>query len=110
MAGSGDGWRAAEPGPQRIRIIFDVPQNISRIYVAFVEESGTRTQEFVIRWKAARDECTRDVVRQQYTFTPLSSEVEDYSVDLKDAILLELEITPSIGGEAVASLTELRLK
>lgn len=39
-------WRAAEDGPQTIRITFDSPQTISRIVVLFEENDHSRTQEF----------------------------------------------------------------
>ena len=44
------GWRAAVPGKQTIRLIFDTPQTIHRIWISFVEPSAERTQEFVLRW------------------------------------------------------------
>jgi hypothetical protein len=109
LPGSGDGWRAAQPGKQTIRLIFDNPQNLRLIHLVFTEEHQARTQEFVLRWISAEDSSPREVIRQQYNFTPVSSEVERYAVALEDVKILELEITPSLSGEAWASLTELRL-
>src|ERR671938_181720 len=44
------GWRAAAPGPQTVRVIFDEPQAIRRVSLVFEEEKTQRTQEFVLRW------------------------------------------------------------
>jgi hypothetical protein len=44
------GWRAANPGPQTIRMVFDEPQKLRRIWLVFEDRENTRTQEFVLRW------------------------------------------------------------
>src|SRR5437879_10281001 len=41
------GWRAAAPGTQTIRLIFDQPQRLRRISLVFEENEIKRTQEFV---------------------------------------------------------------
>jgi hypothetical protein len=54
----------------------------------------------------------RDVVRQQYTFSPAgaTSEVEDLAVELAPVSALELTIVPDQGrGRAYASLAEWRV-
>lgn len=113
MPGTGLGWRAAESGKQIIRLLFDVPQRIRRIRLLFDEQlGGARTQEFVLSWSSGGEQHYREIVRQQYNFSPpdVISEVEDYVVDLDGVAALELIITPDIsGGEACASLTQLRL-
>jgi hypothetical protein len=43
------GWRAAQPGTQTIRLVFDEPQELKRILLVFEEKEITRTQEFVLR-------------------------------------------------------------
>jgi hypothetical protein len=43
------GWRAADPGTQTIRLIFDEPQDLRRIWLVFEDNENTRTQEFVLR-------------------------------------------------------------
>jgi hypothetical protein len=40
------GWRAAQPGTQIIRLLFDRPQKVKRISLVFEETEKTRTQEF----------------------------------------------------------------
>ena len=106
-----EGWRAAESGMQRLRILFDQPQTLRRIQLHFVEPAITRTQEFVLRWSAA-GEALAEIVRQQWNFSPdgTVSESEDYQVHLEDVRLLELTINPDISGSAAhASLAKLRL-
>jgi hypothetical protein len=104
------GWRAAEPGTQTIRLIFDRPQKIKRISVVFEEKETSRTQEFVLRWSSDREGTPREIVRQQWNFSPPQTitEVEEYRVELSDVIVLEMTITPDIaGGPARASLNSL---
>jgi hypothetical protein len=112
--GSGDmqGWRAAEPGPQTVRLAFDQPQRLKRISVTFEEKEAARTQEFVLRWSSDGGNSFKEIVRQQWNFSPPETirEVEDYQVDLPDVTVLELSIIPQVsGGSAHASLKSLRL-
>jgi hypothetical protein len=111
LAGGGPAWAAARPGAQVIRLLFDAPQKLGRIRLVFLEEERARTQEFVLRWSADGGHTYRDVVRQQFTFSPpvTARETEDYRVDLGGVTALELEIIPDIGGDARASLAQLRL-
>jgi hypothetical protein len=112
LAGEGSGWRASQPGEQVIRLVFDEPVSLKRIYVRFVEDNQSRTQEFVLGWSSGRGGSYREIVRQQYTFSPhgTAREVEDYAVHLSGVSVLELRIVPDIGGgPARASLQELRL-
>src|SRR5262245_5113031 len=92
------GWQAGEPWEQTIRLIFDHPLNLRRILLMFDEEEQTRTQEFVLRWLPAGQESSRDIVRQQYTFSPPGTirEVEDYWVELDRVAAIELKINPDI--------------
>jgi hypothetical protein len=106
------GWRAAQPGTQLIRLLFDPPLRVKRISLVFEETENTRTQEFVLRWSSDLGRSFREIVRQQWNFSPPGTiqELEDYSVDLLDVTVIELEIVPNkSGGEARASLESLRL-
>ena len=109
---AGSGWRAQQSGKQSIRLLFDKPHRIRRIQLAFQEDERTRTQEFVLRWSPDGGASCREIVRQQYNFSPpgMSRELEDYVVDLDGVTMLELSIVPDIsGGGARASLAQLRL-
>ena len=108
--GDGSGWRAAQAGEQTIRLVFDEPQKIRRIQLLFLEMQQGRTQEFVLRWSADAGQSYRDVVRQQYNFSPpgMIREFEDYTVELNGVTALELKIIPDIsGGDARASVAQL---
>lgn len=108
----GLGWLAARPGSQIVRLRFNKPQRVRRVWLHFSEPSDGRTQEFILRWGTAEDQPTHEIVRQQWTFSPGGStrETEDYRVDLWGVTVLELTINPHIsGGEARASLAEMRI-
>jgi hypothetical protein len=79
------GWRASQEGKQELRIIFDEPTTLHRMQLYFVETEVERTQEFVIRWSSAQGGPMREVVRQQWNFSPAgsTSEVEYYDVNLR---------------------------
>jgi hypothetical protein len=112
VAGDMRGWRAAVSGAQTVRLIFDQPQRLSRISLAFEETETKRTQEFVLRWSPDGGRSFREIVRQQWNFSPPDTicEVEEYQVELSDVTVLELVIVPDISrGSARASLTSLRL-
>jgi hypothetical protein len=112
LPGAGPGWRAAEPGEQTVRILFDHPARVRRVRVAFREDGCARTQEFVLRWSADGGRSYREVVRQQFTFSPpgTAEEVEEYAADLDGVTAVELRIVPDVsGGDARASLAQLRL-
>jgi len=106
------GWRAAEPGSQTIRLIFDQPQRLKLISLVFEEKEVSRTQEFVLRWSSDTGTSFREIVRQQWNFSPPKTvtEIEDFQVELSNVTALELIIVPNIsGGTARASLKSLRL-
>ena len=112
LPGQGRGWRAGTAGSQTIRLLFDEPQKLSRIWVVFEETEIQRTQEFVLKWSADHGRSFREIVRQQWNFSPPATvrETEDYTVDLRDVTILELRIVPDqSSGSARASLTSLRL-
>ncbi len=112
LPGLASGWRAAGPGKQAIRLLFANPQRLQRIWLNFVESSTERTQEYVLRWSPDGGQSYREIIRQQWNFSPqgATSETEDLHVDLPEVTVLELIINPDIsGGDAFASLENLRL-
>jgi hypothetical protein len=112
LPGREPGWRAADPGEQRIRLLFHEPQRLSRIWLRFAEARANRTQEFVLRWSPDGGRSYHDIVRQQYTFSPdgATSEIEKLRVELAAVTALELTVVPDQGrGEAYASLEEWRI-
>ena len=112
VPGDGAGWRAAQPGEQTLRLVFDKPQRLTRIWLLFIEPDTARTQEFVLRWSPDGGRTFREIVRQQWNFGPPETirEAEDYRVDLSGVTVLELAIVPDkSGGEARATLAQCRL-
>ena len=112
VSGEMRGWRAADSGTQTIRLIFDEPQRLARIALAFEETETERTQEFALRWSGDGGRSFREIVRQQWNFSPpkTTREDEEYQVDLSGVTVLELNIVPDISrGSAHASLKSLRL-
>src|SRR5213079_1436543 len=112
VSGEMRGWRAADPGTQTIRLIFHQPQKLRRISLVFEENEIKRTQEFVLRWSSDDGRSFREIVRQQWNFSPpdTAREVEVYQVEIPNVRILELIVVPDInGGAAHASLKSLRL-
>ncbi len=112
LPGRASGWRAAGPGKQTIRLLFNHPQRLRHIWMNFLEPETERTQEYVLRWSPDRGQSFREIVRQQWNFSPqgTTSEAEDHQVELPGVTVLELNIIPDkSGGNACASLAQLRL-
>ncbi len=112
VSGEAQGWRAAMAGTQTIRLIFDRPQSLKQISLLFEERETARTQEFVLRWSSDGGGSFREIVRQQWNFSPPGTirEAEEYQVELFNVTVLELTIVPNMsGGTARASLKSLRL-
>jgi hypothetical protein len=86
------------------------PIRLSRIRLVFEEQAQSRTQEFVLRAFTLTGE--REIVRQQFTFSPPTTSVqrEEYATNLEGVMRLELTIVPAIDGrEAVAAVKEWRV-
>jgi hypothetical protein len=106
------GWCASQPGVQVIRLIFDEPKDLRRIWLRFSEPKVERTQQFTLRWAESETGPFREIVRQQWNFNPRTStmEVEDYKVDLHHVLALDLTIDPDLGkNQAFATLAEWRV-
>ena len=112
LPGHTQGWRAAGPGKQTIRLRFLPSQQLRRIRLIFVESGMARTQEYILRWSADGGISYHEIVRQQWNFSPegATNETDDLHVDLSGVTVLELNIIPDIsGGDACATLSQLRL-
>jgi hypothetical protein len=112
LAEISQGWRAADSGDQTIRLIFDEPRRLRRIWLVFEDNQGGRTQEFVLRWSPDGGRSFREIVRQQWNFSQPDAvrETENYAVELSEVTVLELIISPDkSGGEIRASLANLGL-
>ena len=78
-----------------IRLFFDEPLAIKHLNLHFVDKSAERSQEFAVYASSGTGEL-REVVRQQWNFSPsgTTEEIEDYKLDLADVTVLELRIDP----------------
>jgi hypothetical protein len=97
---------------QTIRLLFNYPQRLQRIRLNFEESKIERTQEYVLRWSPDGGQTYKEIIRQQWNFSPqgATSETEDYQVELPAVTILELSINPDISGKnGFASLEQLRL-
>jgi hypothetical protein len=109
----GSGWRASEPGEQRVRIIFDEPVSLSKMRLYFHEADRERTQEFVLTWSDGTGQAPIEIVRQQWNFSPSGStdEIEEFAVTLNQVRILELTIQPDKSLNAgIASLSSWRVR
>jgi hypothetical protein len=106
------GWRAETPGEQVIRLHFLEPRHVRHVRLVIEEQACERTQQFVLRASSLPEGAWRELVRQQFTFSPggATREQEDYRFDLSNVSALELRITPDIrGGQARATLEQLKV-
>jgi len=83
-AKAGLGRRASQKGEQQIRPIFDQALTVHRVQLQFLEPTRDRLQEFTVRWLAVDGGQPKEIVRQQWNFSPAgsTSEFEDYEVNL----------------------------
>jgi hypothetical protein len=112
LPNQGHGWKAGSPGKQTIRLLFNQTQTIRHIHLSFLETDLVRTQEYVLRWSHDYGLTFKEIVRQQWNFSPDGSneQVEDHMGVLSSVSVLELIITPDINNENVfASLEKLRV-
>jgi len=86
------GWRAAEAGRKRSGSVFDQPQRLND-HPVLLKKRDRSDPEFVLRWSAMA-ELFREIVRQQWNFSPPETirEVEEYQVELASVAVLELVI------------------
>jgi len=85
---------------------------VHRIQLHFVEQTRVRLQEFTVRWSAADGGQPKEIVRQQWNFSPAgsTSELEDYEVNLDGVSTVELVIKPDLTyNEALATLAAWRV-
>src|SRR5260370_42259800 len=61
------GWRAAESGAQKIRLLFDEPNELRRIWLRFSEPEVERTPLFTLRCADSQTTPCRDTLRWQWT-------------------------------------------
>jgi hypothetical protein len=108
----GPRWIAERPDRvEQIVLEFDRPQSISRLVYEAEETERERTQEVRIEASADGGQTYRQVLVQEYTFSPGGAryEREDLRVELHELTHLRLVVTPHKRGSGSATLSCLQL-
>jgi hypothetical protein len=108
----GSYWMAGEPGEQTVILEFDEPQTVRGLTLEIEETEISRTQEIVVSVSGDGGATYREVLRQEYTFSPRSTtfEREEWQLTANRVSHLRLRITPDKGGiPCPAKLTSLVL-
>jgi hypothetical protein len=90
---------------------FDRQQSISRLIYEVEETERERTQEVQIEASIDGGQTYRQVLVQEFTFSPRGAthQREDLRVDLHDVTHLRLVITPHKHGSGPATLSRLQI-
>jgi hypothetical protein len=106
----GSRWVAGEPGDQTLILAFDAPQAIHRVALEVEETEVARTQELQLSVSTDGGRTYRELVRQEYNFSPPGTtfEREDWAVDSDAVSHIRLVIKPNKGGKPCrATITSL---
>ena len=105
-------WASARTNAtERIVLEFDQPQQISRLVYEVEECWQERTQEVRVEVSSDHGRSYRQVLVQEYTFSPQGAifQHEELRLELPAVTHLSLTIVPNKSGSGVATLTALRL-
>lgn len=105
-------WMAGAPGEQTLILEFDTARAIRRVRLEIEEPDTSRTQEIALAVSADGGGTYRELLRQEYTFSPphTTFEAEDWGVAAPGTTHLRLWIKPDKSGRPCrAALTSLRL-
>jgi hypothetical protein len=109
----GSHWVAGETGEQTLILAFDAPQTIRRILLEVEEPGVVRTQELQLAVSGDGGQTYRELVRQEFNFSPPGTtfEREDWAVTAQGVTHLRVWIKPDKGGKPCrATLTSLVLR
>ncbi len=109
----GSRWVAGEPGEQTLILAFDAPQVIRRVALEVEEPEDARTQELQLALSTDGGKNYREVVRQEFNFSPPGTtfEREDWAVQVEGVTHLRLVIRPDKGSKPCrATITSLVLR
>ena len=100
-------WSIDAPGEQMIEIRFHEPTFVSHLRLISSELQQERTQEITVWASLNRGEQHRELLRQQFNFSPngATEEIEEYAPRLEGVSAIQLRVVPSIDGRrAVARI------
>jgi hypothetical protein len=109
----GSRWVAEQPGEQTLILAFDSPQMIRQVTLEVEEPEVRRTQELALSLSQDGGQTYREVVRQEFNFSPPGTvyEREQWTVSAEMVTHLRLWIKPDKGNQAFkATLTSLSLR
>jgi len=109
----GSRWMAEKPGEQTLILAFDVPQTFRKVTLEVEEPAVSRTQEVALAVSDDGGQTYRELVRQEYNFSPPGTafEREEWKVSAEMVTHLRLWIKPDKGGKLCrATLTSLTLQ
>jgi hypothetical protein len=109
----GSCWVAEKPGEQTLILAFDIPQMIRKITLEVEEQGVRRTQELALSLSKDGGQTYREVVRQEFNFSPPDTafEREQWTVSAEMVTHLRLWIKPDKGNQVCkATLTSLTLQ
>ena len=109
----GTRWIAEQPGDQTVIIAFDTAQDIESVSLEVEEKEVSRTQELTL--SASRDggQTYREVLRQEFNFSPPGTtfEHERWRLAAEGLTHVRVWIRPDKGGRpCYASMTSLTLQ
>ncbi len=105
-------WISARPATiEHILVEFDRTQVISRLAYEVEEAERERTQEVRVEVSEDRGRTYRQILVQEYTFSPRGAtyQREEQRFNLHPVSHLHLTIVPNKNGSGMATLTTLRL-
>ncbi len=109
----GTRWKASDPGEQVLIFQFDLPQTIYEMVLEAEELEVSRTQVIELFLSSDGGRSYREVLRQEYNFSPPGTtfEREIWSVPAVGVTHLRIGIKPDKAGKAChATLTSLALR
>src|SRR5947209_746729 len=109
----GSRWAAGEPGEQEVVLAFDTPQSLSHISLEVEERGVERRQELWLEVSCDGGRTYREVLRQEYNFSPPGTtfEREDWAVRAEGVTRLRVRIKPDMAGKPCrATLTSLAIR
>jgi hypothetical protein len=109
----GSRWLAGDPGDQILILAFDAPQRIRRICLEVEEREVSRVQELQLAISCDGGQTYREVLRQEYHFSPSGAtfEREEWALTADGVTHVRLTIRPDKGSVPCrASLTSLVLQ
>jgi hypothetical protein len=105
-------WTADGPAEQTLVLVFDAPQAIRIVSLEVEEPSVSRTQELSVAVSSDGGRSYRELMRQEFTFSPPGTtfEREVWSVAADGVTHLRIDVKPDKGGRiGQATLTSLSL-